>query len=38
MTQAFTYRMQLVSANPPIQPNDNPHLWSHEAPVIPDEH
>lgn len=34
MTQAFTYRMQLVSADPPIRPNDNPHLWSRQTPVI----
>jgi hypothetical protein len=27
MSQAFLYRMQLVSATPPIVPNDNPEIW-----------
>jgi hypothetical protein len=27
MSQAFLYRMQLVSASPPIVPNDNPEIW-----------
>lgn len=34
MTQSFQYRIQLVSATPPIKPDDNPHLWSHHTPVV----
>lgn len=27
MNQSFRYRMQLVSATPPISPNDIPEIW-----------
>lgn len=34
MNQAFAYRLQIMTAVPPISPNDFPALWTRATPVI----